>query len=77
MTIQAAIDQIHEMGLPVPKSAYDLLRDEHQDNTPVVTRTPMWAMSDRQLEFIAEDDTANHERRALATQVLVSRCTTV
>ena len=34
------------------------------------TRTPLWAMTDEQLLFVAADDTNEWDRRCVATSVL-------
>lgn len=41
--------------------------------TQTPPRTPLHAMSDAQLLFIAEDDTVLHERRMLAVELLQDR----
>ena len=37
------------------------------------TRTPLWAMTDEQLLFVAADDTNEWDRRCVATSVLADR----
>ena len=37
------------------------------------TRTPLWAMTDEQLVFVASDDTAEWDRRCVAASVLGER----
>ena len=37
------------------------------------TRTPLWAMTDEQLLFVANDDTAEWDRRCVAASVLGER----
>jgi len=37
------------------------------------TRTPLWAMTDEQLLFVASDDTEQWDRRFVAVQVLRER----
>ncbi len=41
--------------------------------SPTSDRTPLWAMSKRQLLFIVEDDQATFERRMLASEELKER----